>query len=133
VAVGATVRFRNLAPSEAHNMVFIGTRAGEKATAEDFAATHQQQTDLLPAFGPANQVMPDYVYGSEPSTGPGTWTYSDDEFGIGYLQTPLMDDAPGDPPAGLPGEETVVFTRAGTYHYYCGIHGKDMSGTVTVQ
>jgi plastocyanin len=133
VPVGGSLTFKNMSPSEIHNMVFIGTKTGEKATAEDFADTHQAQTDLFPIGPPGapNQAMPDLIYGSEaPTTPPATWTYSGDDYGIGYLQTPVMDTAAASPP---PGQESVAFTKAGTYHYYCAIHGKDMSGTVTVQ
>jgi len=45
----------------------------------------------------------------------------------------VRDDQPGVPPNGLPGEDAVTFTRAGTYHYYCGIHGKTMAGDIVVQ
>jgi plastocyanin len=45
----------------------------------------------------------------------------------------VLDDQPGVPPNGLPGEDAVTFTRTGTYHYYCGIHGKTMAGDIVVQ
>lgn len=131
VAAGQAITFVNKSPSEVHNMTFVG--AGAPPSAAAFAEQHQRATDLLPAFPGGNQLMPDFVYGSEPATAPGTWTYSGDEYGIGYLNTPLMDDAPGDPPAGLPGQETIVFSKPGTYAYYCAIHGANMAGTVTVQ
>ena len=128
VARGTTVTFANMAPSEVHNMVWGPLEKG------GFIETFTAATDLLP-FGPGapNQLSPPYVYGSEPATGPGTWTYSGTEYGNGFFWSPLMDDQRGDPPAGLPGVEKITFDTPGTYSYFCAIHGPDMSGTITVQ
>jgi len=127
VPAGTTVTFALKAPSEVHNMVWGPT--GETGFTTTFAA----QTDLLP-LGPGapNQVSPPFLYGSEPAPG-GVYTYTGQNYGNGFLFTPLMDDAPGDPPAGLPGTTQVKFTTPGTYSYYCQIHGDAMSGTVVVQ
>jgi len=134
VATGQALTFVNKSPSEVHDMVFVGPGDVKTAPGRAFADQHQTATDQLPILGnPNNQFMPDLVYASEPSTSPGSWTYSGDEFGNGYFASPLMDDAAGDPPQGLPGQEVVVFSKPGTYSYYCAIHGDSMAGTVTVQ
>jgi plastocyanin len=130
---GTTVSFINNSPSEVHNMVFTGrVQPDGSSPAEEFAQKHQEQTDLLP-FGPENQVMPDFVYGSQPQAAPAVFDYTGDEYGNGFLSTELMDARPGDPPNGLFTTERITFSKAGKYHYYCAIHGKSMSGTVTVQ
>ena len=125
VAKGTTVTFANMSPSEVHNMTF-----GPAAYVQQF----QGATDLFPSGpGTPNQVSPPFIYGSEPTTGPGTWTYSGNDYGNGFMWSPLMDDQPGDPPTGLPGVEKITFDTPGTYTYFCAIHGPDMSGTIVVQ
>jgi plastocyanin len=128
VAKGTTVTFMNMSPSEVHNMTFGPSEEG------GFVQTFQTQTDLFPAGpGTPNQVSPPFIYGSEPTTAPGTYTYSGNEYGNGFLWTPLMDDQPGDPPAGLPGTTKITFDTPGTFKYFCAIHGPDMSGEVIVK
>ena len=125
VPKGTTVTFANMSPSEVHNMTFGPS---------DFIQSFQNSTDLFPTGpGSPNQVSPPFVYGSEPTTSPGTWTYSGNEYGDGFFWSPLMDDQPGDPPNGLPGAEKITFDTPGTYTYFCAIHGPDMHGTVIVQ
>lgn len=133
VAAGTTVTFTMHSPSEVHDMVFTGqVDAAGKGAAQDFADAFITQTDLIPLFGPVNQLSPGHAYGSEDAVN-GTYTYTGANAGNGFLFTALMDDQPGDPPQGLPGQEKVTFTTPGTYAYFCGIHGAAMSGTVTVQ
>jgi plastocyanin len=124
VSAGTTVTFVNNSPSEVHNMVF-----GPMAFVEQFEKT----TDLLPMSPTSpNQVTPGYIYGSEPATN-GALTYTGANYGNGFMWTPLMDDQPGNPPNGLPGTQRITFTTPGTYHYFCGIHGPDMSGDIIVK
>lgn len=125
VKAGTTVTFALKAPSEVHNMVW-----GDPAFVQKF----QTETDLFPSGpGTPNQVSPPFVYGSEPATGPGAWTYSGNEYGNGFFWSPLMDDQPGNPPQGLPGTESITFDTPGTYAYFCAIHGPEMSGTIVVK
>jgi plastocyanin len=118
VARGTTVSFVLDAPSEVHNMVFGPT---------DYGQQFGQQTSAN------GQVEPPFIYASQPTSGPGTWSYAGNEHGNGFFWSPLMDDQPGDPPNGLPGTEKITFTTPGTYSYFCAIHGTDMKGTIVVQ
>ena len=129
VPVGTTVKFENESPSEVHQMVFVGSPVGtDKWTATDYTDAFAQQQDRVP-IGPnaPNQFAPTFVYGSEPRAQGAPYVYSGQNYGNGFLWTPLLDDLPGEPPNGLPGEDAITFSRAGTYHYYCGIHGKTMA------
>jgi plastocyanin len=135
VPVGTTVRFENRSPTEVHQMVFVGSSVGtDKWTATDYADAFTQQQDRVP-IGPnaANQFAPAFIYGSEPRAPGAPFVYSGQNYGNGFLWTPVLDDQPGDPPNGLPGEDAITFSTAGTYHYYCGIHGKTMAGDIVVQ
>jgi len=130
VAAGTTVTFTMQSPSEVHDMVFTGqVDATGKGAAQDFADAFLAQTDLIPLFGPVNQLSPGHAYGSEDAVN-GTYTYTGANAGNGFLFTSIMDDQAVSP---LPNEEKVTFTTRGTYSYFCGIHGAAMSGTVTVQ
>jgi plastocyanin len=122
VPAGTAVKFNLPAPSEVHNMVF-----GPPDYVQQFA----DATDKLPIFGQTeNQISPPSIYGSEPAATPGAYTYTGSNYGNGFLWTPVMDDIAASP---LPGSETITFTKAGTYNYFCAIHGTDMSGTIIVQ
>jgi plastocyanin len=118
VKAGTTVKFVNKAPTEVHDLAF-----GPKKYIQQF----QTKYDLLPT-GPKspNQVSPVLPYGSEPKGG---YTYDGTAHGNGFFVTPLTTGTPGVP---LPHVATVKFTKPGTYHYFCLIHGPDMSGTVVV-
>jgi len=130
VAAGTTVTFTMHSPSEVHDMVFTGqVDAAGKGAAQDFADAFITQTDLIPLFGPVNQLSPGHAYGSEDAVN-GTYTYTGANAGNGFLFTSIMDDQAASP---LPNQEKVTFTTPGTYAYFCGIHGTAMSGTVTVQ
>jgi hypothetical protein len=110
-----------MSPSEPHNEGF-----GPQAWIDGFMA----QTDLFPAPpGSANQAPPLFIYGSDP---PGVQTYTGSNHGNGFLAPGLTDDQPGDPPNGLPQTNAIRFTKPGTYHYYCLLHGPDMSGDIVV-
>lgn len=121
VKAGTTVNFVVKAPSEVHNVAF-----GPKKYIEGL----MKKVDLLP-MGPGspNQVAPFFPYGSEPR---GSYSYDGTNHGNGFLATPLNDDQPGAPPNGLAGASQVRFTKAGTFRYFCLIHGPDMSGSIVV-
>jgi plastocyanin len=121
VPAGTTVKWVNMAPSEVHNATFGPL---------DWSQAFVTQTDLLP-LGPGapNQASPVLIYGSEP---PGPYVHTGSNHGNGFLAAPLTDDAPGDPPNGLPQSVSITFTRPGTYHYFCIIHGPEMSGDIVV-
>jgi plastocyanin len=50
--------------------------------------------------------------------------------GDGFASTGILD---ANKASDFPARETVTFTKAGTYTYYCVVHGPDMKGTITVQ
>jgi plastocyanin len=118
VKAGTTVTFVNKSPSEVHNVVF-----GPKKWIEQWG----KKTDLFPT-GPntPNQATPIVPYGSDPKplSYAGAATH-----GNGFFATPV---AAGAPIPGLPRSSRVTFTKAGTYKYFCWIHGPDMSGTIVV-
>ncbi len=118
VKAGTTVTFVNKSPSEVHNVTF-----GPKKYIRGLS----QKIDLFP-MGPKspNQVAPVLIYGSEPK---GSYNYDGANHGNGFLATPLTSGGPAVP---LPLASKVTFTKAGTYHYFCWIHGPDMSGTIVV-
>ncbi len=118
VPVGTTVTWVNDAPSEPHNVAF-----GDVAYQEALL----QATDMFPiAPGAPNQVTPLVVLGSEP---PGPYVHTGSNHGNGFLATPVLDQVPDTP---NPQSFAVRFTKAGTYHYICQIHGKDMAGDIVV-
>jgi plastocyanin len=117
VKAGTTVNFVNKSPSEVHNIVL-----GPKKYVEQF----QKKTDLFPT-GPnsPNQVSPVLPFGTDPKPYKydGATTH-----GNGFFVTPLTAGAP----IGLPRSSRVTFSTAGTYKYFCWIHGVDMGGTIVV-
>jgi plastocyanin len=121
VPAGTTVNFVNMSPSEIHNEAF---------GPQDWILNFMNQTDLLPLGPPGtpNQTSPVLVYGSEI----GQPAYNGSNHGNGFLATGLTDDQPGDPPNGLPQARSITFTKAGTYKYFCLIHGPPMSGEIVV-
>lgn len=118
VKAGTTVHFVNRSPSEVHDLAF-----GPKKWIQAF----MKKTDLFP-MGPKspNQASPVFPYGTEPK---GKYSYDGTNHGNGFFVTPLTAGSPHVP---LPHASTVTFTKAGTFKYFCLIHGPDMSGTVTV-
>jgi plastocyanin len=118
VPVGTTVTWANNAPGEPHNMAF-----GDLSYQEALL----QATDLFPTSRDSpNQVTPFVVFGSEP---PGPYVYTGSNHGNGFLATPVIDQDPATP---NPPSFAVTFTKAGSYHYMCQIHGKDMAGDIVV-
>ena len=118
VKAGTTVTFANKAPSEVHNVTF-----GPKK----YILALSKKIDLLPTGpGSPNQVAPLLIYGTEPK---GQYNYDGTNHGNGFFATPLTAGSPAVP---LPRASKVTFTAPGTYHYFCWIHGPDMSGTIVV-
>jgi len=120
VPVGTTVNFTDMSPSEPHNEGF-----GPQSWIDGFMG----QSDIFPSPGGANQAPPLFIYGSGP---PGSYVHTGSNHGNGFLAPGLTDDKPGDPPNGLPQTNRITFTKPGTYHYYCLLHGPDMSGDIIV-
>jgi plastocyanin len=118
VKAGTKVKFVNLAPSEVHNVAF-----GPKAYLLGFS----KKTDFLPA-GPTskNQVTPVFPYGTDPKS---AYTFDGTNHGNGFFQTQLLAGSSAIP---LPRSVSVTFTKPGTYHYICFLHGPDMNGTIRV-
>jgi plastocyanin len=118
VPVGTTVTWLENSPTELHNIAF-----GPVDYIQNFIDT----LDQFPvASGAPNQVDPFLTLGSEP---PAPYVYNGSNHGNGFLATPAIDEDPNSPP---PDRFGVTFTKPGTYHYICMIHGKDMSGDITV-
>ena len=118
VPTGTTVTWVENSPTEVHNIAF-----GE----ESYILNLINPLDQFPvAPGAPNQVNPFTVFGSEP---PGPYVYSGANHGNGFLATPTIDKDPNSPP---PESFSVKFTKAGSYHYFCMIHGKEMAGDIVV-
>jgi plastocyanin len=113
VKVGDTVTFEMSKDTiELHNVHF-----GPKDYLDPFA-----QTFLGEVFNPF------VVYRSE---APGTpVNFDGTNHGNGYYNTGLLDADANTP---FPSKDSVTFTKAGTYTYYCAVHGNDMSGEIVVQ
>ncbi len=113
VKVGDTVTFEMSKDSiELHNVHF-----GPKAYLDPFA-----QSFLGEVFNPF------VVYRSD---APGTTvSYDGTNHGNGYYNTGLLDADANTP---FPAKDAVSFTKAGTYTYYCAVHGNDMKGEIVVQ
>lgn len=118
IKVGTTVTFVNKSAPEVHNVTF-----GPKKYVQGLA----KKIDLFPT-GPTgpNQVAPVLPYGSEAK---GHYQYDGTNHGNGFLATPLTIGTSKVP---LPKSVKVTFTKAGTYKYFCWIHGPEMGGTITV-
>lgn len=116
VKVGTTVRFASGTTSEPHNVAL-----GPQKWFDAFQKAH----DLFPQ-GPKgkNQASPFFAYGSDPGQ---TLVYDGSNHGNGVLVTPLTAKA-----GPLPRAASVTFAKAGTYKYFCLLHGPDMSGTIVV-
>jgi plastocyanin len=82
--------------------------------------------DSKPFFGPV--IDPFVIYRSD---APGTAVSFDGaNHGNGYFNTGILDADKSSP---FPSSDSVTFTKAGTYTYYCAVHGNDMSGEIVVQ
>jgi plastocyanin len=113
IKAGESVKFTMSAHSiETHNVAF-----GPKAYLDEHAERF---------FGPVFE--PFVTFRSE---APGTPIVFDGaNHGNGYVNTGVLDANPVTP---LPKADTVKFTKAGTYAYYCAIHGNDMAGEIVVE
>ena len=113
VDVGDTVTFTMPKRSiESHNVAF-----GPK----DYLDKHAQAF-----FGPVFE--PFVTFRSE---APGTPIVFDGaNHGNGWVNTGLLDSDSKSP---APKADQITFTKAGTYSYYCAVHGNDMAGEITVQ
>lgn len=111
VKVGDTVRFEMSRSSlELHNVAF-----GPKA-----------YLDAKPFLGP--ELNPFVIYRSD---APGTAvSFDGSNHGNGYFNTGLLDASAATP---FPSSDSVTFTKAGTYAYYCAVHGNDMKGEIVVR
>lgn len=116
VKAGTTVTWVNKSGMELHNVVF-----GPSAYIDAF----EKQYDLFPT-GPTapNQVSPALVYGTDPGK---PAIYDGANHGNGFFATPLIGAAPG-----LASSTQITFPKAGTYHYFCLLHGEEMSGDIVV-
>jgi plastocyanin len=79
-------------------------------------------------FGEDGTLNPFVTYRSEQPGAP--ITFDGANHGNGFVNTGIID---ANPASAFPSKETVTFTKAGTYTYYCVVHGPDMKGTITVQ
>jgi plastocyanin len=113
VKVGDTVKFEMSKQSiEIHNVAF-----GPKDYLDPFA-----QRFVGEVFEPF------VVYRSDQ---PGTAVnYDGTNHGNGYFNTGVLDADKNTP---FPSSDSLTFTKAGTYAYYCAVHGNDMSGEIVVQ
>jgi plastocyanin len=113
VKAGESVKFTMSSHSiETHNVAF-----GPKAYLDEHAKRF---------FGPVFE--PFVTFRSE---APGTPIVFDGaNHGNGYVNTGVLDANPVTP---LPKSDTVKFTKAGTYAYYCAVHGNDMAGEIVVK
>jgi plastocyanin len=116
VKVGTTVTWENKAAMEIHNVVF-----GPSAYIDAF----EKQYDLFPGGpGAPNQVSPALVYGTDPGR---PAVYDGSNHGNGFFASPLIGSVPG-----LQHSTQITFTKAGSYHYFCLLHGEEMSGDIVV-
>src|SRR5688500_15552231 len=113
VKAGDTVTFTMSQHSiETHNVAF-----GPKAYLDEHAKRF---------FGPVFE--PFVTFRSE---APGTpISFDGANHGNGYVNTGVLDANPVTP---LPSSDKITFTKAGTYAYYCAIHGNDMAGEIVVK
>ncbi len=113
VSVGDTVTFAmSKRTIEIHNVAF-----GPKPYLDEHAKTF---------LGPT--LNPFVVYRSD---APGTAVQFDGaDHGNGYFNTGVLDSERATP---FPSKDSVTFTKAGTYAYYCAVHGNDMKGEIVVR
>jgi plastocyanin len=113
VKVGDTVRFTMSKQSiETHNVAF-----GPKAYLDEHAKRF---------FGPVFE--PFVTFRSEAPES--AIVFDGANHGNGYVNTGVLDANRATP---LPSSEKITFTEAGTYAYYCAVHGNDMAGEIVVK
>jgi plastocyanin len=113
VKVGDTVTFAMSSHSiETHNVAF-----GPKPYLDEHAKRF---------FGPVFE--PFVTFRSEAPGSP--ITFDGANHGNGYVNTGVLDS---NPVTAFPKSERITFTKAGTYAYYCAVHGNDMAGEITVK
>ena len=115
VPVGGTVTLAARSIVETHNIVFGNPK---NAWIHKYLSTSDQF--------PSGQVAPEEVYGTDP---PGTG-YDGTNHGNGFFVTRVVDRTSLTPEVGS--SVKVTFTKPGTYHYFCEIHGPDMSADIVV-
>ncbi|HEV8250094.1 MAG TPA: hypothetical protein VGQ15_08985 [Gaiellaceae bacterium] len=117
VKAGTSVTFVLKAPMEIHDVAFGPL---------DYIEQLMKSTDLFPdSPTAANQASPLLVYGSDPGQASGV--YDGSNHGNGFYASPLLGNGPG-----MLKQFSIRFTKAGTYHYVCLVHGPDMSGDIVV-
>jgi plastocyanin len=113
VKVGETVKFTMSTHSiETHNVAF-----GPKAYLDEHAERF---------FGPVFE--PFVTFRSEAPGSP--ISFDGANHGNGYVNTGVLD---ANPVTAFPKSERITFTKAGTYAYYCAVHGNDMAGEIVVK
>jgi len=91
----------------------------------DYIQKLMEQTDLIPQGpGSPNQVSPFLIFGSDPGK---PQVYDGRSHGNGFFVSPMLGVGPG-----LVTQTSITFPTPGTYHYFCLIHGPDMSGDIVV-
>ena len=92
---------------------------------------HFGPKDYLDAFAQSflGEVFEPFVLNR--SDAPGTAiSYDGTNHGNGYINTGILDTDAASP---FPSHDSVTFTKAGTYRFYCAVHGNDMTGEIVVQ
>jgi plastocyanin len=113
VEVGDTVTFElSRSTIEMHNVHF-----GPKDYLDPFAQSF------------IGEVLQPFVINR--SDAPGTAvSYDGANHGNGYFNTGVLDTDKSSP---FPSKDSVTFTKAGTYRYYCAVHGNEMTGEIVVR
>jgi plastocyanin len=119
VPAGTTVTFKMPAGSKEIHTATTGPGDPEKDPASYLGKLAASLAS--PAFDPAA------VYPSDPPPNPAALTLA--SHGNGFWNSGVMDSLAATP---LPASNTVTFSQAGTYQFYCLIH-PFMHATVTVQ
>lgn len=127
VKVGEIVRFKMSSPSNEVHTVSFGPEAYIKPLAEGFFGPDPVYS--VPGGPPRIVLNPIGAYPSDPPNAPFP-PYDGANHGNGFLNSGILD---ADAKSPQPGESAFVFAKAGTYTYYCLVHGAEMKGTVTAR
>lgn len=87
----------------------------------------------VPGSGTVCLVSGNHFSPSQISVAPGTSITFNNVSGTTHNVTFTTTGAPASVPDFASGTRVVAFPTAGTYNYYCTIHGQSMSGVVVVQ